>query len=138
MASDVRLSTAARNAIADALVAQLGASCLIDIYSGTKPAGPGTAITSQVKLATLTGNATFAPASSGGVATANTITDGTGSAGAAGGTTATWFRASNSGGTAVMDGTVGLTGCDCNINNTNIATGQTVHATSMTITAPNA
>lgn len=138
MASDIRLSTNARNAVADALVAQIGANALIDIYSGTKPAGPNTAVTSQVKLATVTGASTFAPASVAGVATANAIANGTGTVGASTGTVATWFRANSSGGAPAVDGTVGLTGCDMNINNTSIATGQTVAVSSCTITAPNA
>jgi hypothetical protein len=50
----IKISTAARNAMADALVDLLDAGAgagKIRIYDGTQPAGPGTAITTQVLLA---------------------------------------------------------------------------------------
>jgi hypothetical protein len=138
MASALKYSAVLKNAQMDAITTKVGASCLIDIYSGTQATNPDTAIGAQVKLATLTGNATFAPASSGGVLTLNSISSGTGTAGAGAGTTATWFRMSNTTGpTAHVDGTVGISGCDLNINNTSIATGQTVSATSWTFTNAN-
>lgn len=138
MSSNVKLSTLARNALLDAITTKLGSACLIDIYSGTQPAGPDTAVTSQVKLATLTGGTPFAPGASGGVLTAGAVANGTGSVGASTGTVATWFRCSTSGGTPELDGTVAAAGADMNINNTSIATGQTVSISSFTITAPNA
>lgn len=134
MALNLRYSAALKNAQQNAITTAVGASCLIDIMSGTQPANPDTAVTSQVILATLTGNATFAPAAAGGVLTLNSITGGTGTAGAGAGTTATWFRLKTSGATAHIDGTVGISGADLNLNNTSIATGQAVSVTSWTIT----
>jgi len=129
MSSNLKYSVSLKNAQQDAITTKLGASCLIDIMSGAQPAGPDTALSGQTVLATLTGNATFAPAAAGGVVTLNAITNGTGTAGAGAGTVATWFRMKTSGAVAHIDGTVGISGCDLNLNNTNIATGQTVSVT---------
>lgn len=137
MASNLKYSASLKNAQQDAITTKLGASALLNIYSGSQPASPDTAIGAQVLLATLTCNATFAPAASGGVLTLNAIANGTGTAGAGGGTTATWYRLTTSGGTAHIDGTVGISGADLNLNNTNIATGQTVSVTSSTYTNAN-
>lgn len=125
-------SSTLRNAQLDAITTAAGASAVLDIYNGTRPATGGTATTS---LATLTCNATFAPASSGGVLTLNAITADS-SANATG--TATWFRIKTSGGTFVMDGDVGTSGSDLNLNSTSITSGGTVSITSFTITCGNA
>ena len=138
MAFNLKYSAALKNGQQDAITTKAGASCLIDIYSGSQPANPDTAVTAQVKLATLTGNATFAAAAATGVLTLNAIGNGTGTAGAGAGTVATWFRLSNATGpVAHIDGTVGISTSDLNINNTNIATGQTVSVTSWTFTNGN-
>jgi hypothetical protein len=116
----------------DAFTTRSGASALCRMYSGTQPAKNGTVTT---LLVTLTFNATYAPAASGGVLTLNAITSGT--AVATG--TATWFREVKSDGTTfVMDGTVGTSGADINLNSTSIVSGGTVAISSFTITAPNA
>ena len=138
MALNLKYSATLKNAQQDAITTTLGTTAKLLIYSGTQPAGPDTAISSQVLLATLTCNATFAPAASGGVLTLNAITSGTGTAGASTGTTATWFRLTTTGGTVGhIDGTVGITTSDLNLNNTSIATGQTVAVTAFTITNAN-
>ncbi|MGO4304181.1 hypothetical protein [Cupriavidus sp. RAF12] len=137
MASNLKYSASLKNAQQDAITTKLGASAVLNIYSGSQPASPDTAIGAQVLLASLTCNATFAPAASGGVLTLNSIANGTGTAGAGAGTVATWYRLTTSGGTAHIDGTVGISGADLNLNNTNIATGQTVSVTSSTYTNAN-
>lgn len=137
MANNVKYSAVLKNAQQNAITTTLGASALLLIYSGTQATNPDTAVGAQVLLATLTCNATFAPAASGGVLTLNAITSGIGTAGAGGGTTATWFRLETSGGTPHIDGTVGIAGCDLNLNNTSIATGQTVSVSSFTDTNAN-
>jgi hypothetical protein len=115
MASNLKYSASLKNAQQDAITTKLGASALINIYNGTQPASPDTAVSSQTLLATLTCNATFAPAASNGVLTLNSITSGTGTAGAGAGTAATWFRITTSGGTAHVDGTCGVgSGYDMN------------------------
>jgi hypothetical protein len=137
MASNLKYSASLKNAQQDAITTKCGASCLINIYAGSQPASPDTAISSQTLLATLTGNATFAPASSAGVLTLNSITNGTGLAAAGAGTAATFFRITTSGGTAHIDGTVGTSGADLNLNNVSIAQNQTVSVTSWTFTNAN-
>lgn len=125
-------STTLRNAMLDEITAAVGASGLLRIYDGTRPATGGAATT---LLAELTCNATFAPAASGGVLTLNAITQDS-SANATG--TATWFRITTSGGTAVIDGSVGTSGSDLNLTTTAIVSGQPVSVTSFTITEGNA
>ena len=122
-----------RNAQLDAITTRAGASALLRFYDGSRPATGGTATT---KLAELTCNATFAPAASGGVLTLNAITADS-SADATG--TATWFRIVKSDGTTfVMDGNVGTSGSDLNMNSTSFTVGGSVATTSFTITVGNA
>lgn len=133
MPSNIKISAAARNAMGDSLITALGSSPLVLIYDGTQPAGPGTAIGSQVLLAELTCSATPAPATSGGVITFNSITQDS-SANATG--TASWYRLATSGGTGVVDGTVGTSGSDLNLTTTSIVLGGPVSITSFTYTMP--
>lgn len=122
-----------RNAWVDAITTRAGASAKLRIYSGSRPATGGTATT---LLAELTCNATFAPAGSGGVLTLNAIAPDT-SADATG--TASWFRIVQSNGTTfVLDGSVGTSGADLNLNSTAIAAGAQVSISSFTVTAPHA
>jgi hypothetical protein len=126
-------STTLRNAQADAITTAVGASGLLNIYDGTRPASGGTATT---LLAQLTLNSTFAPAASGGVLTLNAVTADT-SANATG--TATWFRITTSGATFVMDGSVGEGSGDLSLDETSIVAGGTVSiSTPRTITIGNA
>jgi hypothetical protein len=125
-------SVAARNAMLDEITASVGASGLLRIYDGSRPATGGAATT---LLAELTCNATFAPAAASGVLTLNAITSDS-SANATG--TATWFRIVTSGGTHVIDGNVGTSGSDLNLNTVSIVSGATVAVTSFTITGGNA
>lgn len=126
-------SASVRNAMLDAIATFAGGSCLLRFYNGTQPATGGTATT---LLAELTCNATFAPSASGGVLTLNSITSDT-SADATG--TATWFRIVKSGGsTHVVDGTVGTSGADLNMNTVSFVAGATIAVSSFTITAGNA
>lgn len=122
-----------RNNMLDAITTRAGASALLRIYDGTRPATGGTATT---LLAELTCNATFAPGASSGVLTLNAITQDS-SANATG--TATWFRIVQSGGsTHVLDGSVGTSGADLNLNSVSIVATGAVSISSFTITAPNA
>ena len=131
MANNLKISTTATNAQADAL-SDLLDNGYLRIYDGSQPANANTAITSQVLLAELRFNATAAPAASGGVLTMNSITQDS-SANNTG--TATWFRALKSdGSTVVFDGSVGTSGSDLNIGSTSITLGASVAVTSMTFT----
>ena len=125
-------STTLRNARMDAINTAAGASALLRIYNGTRPATGGTATT---LLAELTCGATFASASSSGVLTLNSITQDS-SANNAG--TASWFRVVKSDGTTqVIDGNVGTSGSDLNLTTTTIAALQPVSVTSFVITEGN-
>lgn len=125
-------STTVRNARGDAITTAAGASALLQFYSATRPA-TGAAITSQTKLAQLTCNATFAPASSGGVLTLNAIT----SAAALATGTVTWCRLTSSGGTFVADFSCGTSGTEVIVPSTSFVSGVTVAVTSATITEGN-
>ena len=125
-------STTVRNAMLDAITSAIGASGLLRIYDGTRPASGGAATT---KLAELALSATSAPGASGGVLTFNAITQDA-SADATG--TATWFRVVTSGGTFVIDGNVGTSGSDLNLTTTSIVATQPVSVTSFVITEANA
>ncbi len=101
-------TTAVRNARADVITAQLPATGSLRIYDGTPPASANAALSSNTLLANLPLNATFAAAASGGVLTANAITNDS-SADATG--TATFFRLIKTDGTTVVaQGTVGTSG----------------------------
>lgn len=122
-----------RNNQLDEITARAGASALLRIYDGSRPATGGTATT---LLAELTCNATFAPGAAAGVLTLNAIASDS-SANATG--TATWFRIVQSdGSTHVLDGNVGTSGSDLNLNSVSITSGGSVAISSFTITAGNA
>lgn len=130
MALNPKFSNAAVNAKVDAQAALLN-SGFLDLYDGSQPATADTAIGAQVKLARLTfGNPAFGAAVAG-VATANAITQDS-SADATG--TASWFRALTSGGAAVMDGTVGTSGANLNVNSVAISAGAAVQVSAFTMT----
>jgi hypothetical protein len=124
-------STAVRNAMLDAITSAIGSSGLLRIYDGSRPATGGTATTLLAELA-LT--ATAAPGAASGVLTFSAITQDS-SANATG--TATWFRVTTSGGTAVIDGSVGTSGSDLNLTTTSIVATQPVSVSSFVITEGN-
>lgn len=122
-----------RNNRLDQITSRAGASALLRIYDGSRPATGGAATT---LLAELTCNATFAPAAAAGVLTLNSITQDS-SANATG--TATWARIVQSDGTThVLDCSVGTSGADINLNTTSIVAAAAVSVTSATITEANA
>jgi hypothetical protein len=130
----LRYNVLMRDAKLNAITTFAGTSALLRIYDGSQPATGGSATT---LLAELTCNASqFAGASSSAVLTLSAITSDS-SANATG--TATWFRIVKSDGTThVMDGTVGTSGADLNLNTVSIVSGATVAVSSFTITAGNA
>jgi hypothetical protein len=129
-------AAAAVNAVVDLLDGGAGAG-YIEVRTGAQPASVGTAASGTL-LATLTlsdpafGNATSAnPA----VATADTVTsdtnvDATGTAG--------WFRAYDSAGTAIIDGSVTATGGggDMTFDTVSFVAGGTAALTSWTVSLP--
>jgi hypothetical protein len=132
MANAPKQTNLAVNTAADAACALLNSGYL-RIYDGSQPATADTAISTQNLLAELRFNATAFGSSVAGVATANAITSGT--AGATG--TAAWFRAFKSDGTtAVLDGSVGTSGCDLNLGSVAIQSGGVVSVSAFTYTLP--
>lgn len=125
-----------RNNMLNQITTQAGASALLRIYSGSRPATGGATTT---LLAQLTCNATFAPGASSGVLTLNAISPAT-SAAATG--TATWFRiVQSNGSTHVFDGSVSTVSAgtgDLQLDDVNIVLGGTVAISTATITAGNA
>lgn len=131
------LTSAAADAMSSALNTYVnsGGAGKIIIYDATGgvPANAGTAIGSQVVLATFTlNNPAFT--SSGGVLTLAGVPK-TVAASASG--TASFFRILlNNGTTVVLQGTVGTSGQQLNLNTTTITSGVNVTITSGTVTMP--
>lgn len=128
-------STTLRTAQMDAVTTAVGNAGLLRIYSGSRPATVGTALSGNTLLAELTCATPFAAGASSGVLTFGTITQDS-SADATG--TAVFFRLFKSDGTtAVADGSVGTSGSDLNLNTTAIVAGGPVTVTSAVWTAGN-
>ena len=133
MASNLKYSNGTRDAQQQGLITYAGTGALIKIYSGTQPANANTAISSQTLLASLPVSGSFGTDSNGTI-TLSAVTAAT--AVATG--TASFFRIFKSDGTTVvMDGSVGTSAADMILDNTSIATGQTVSITSGTIIRAN-
>lgn len=124
-------SAALRNSRLDAIVTAIGTSGKVRIYDGTRPATGGTATT---LLAELPLSATAGTVASQ-VLTFNAITSDS-AADATG--TATWFRVLTSANAAVIDGNVGTSGSDLNLNTTSLVLNGSVAISSFTITEANA
>lgn len=135
MAHNIVYSISLNQARLAANVTAIGNAGLLKIYDGSQPASPDVAIGAQVLLSTHTCGSPFGPASTAAhpsVLTASAI----GSATAAATSTASWFRITTSGGTAVIDGTAGVGATfDLNLNSTSITSGQNVAINSLTITS---
>lgn len=127
-------TAALKNNRLDEMTTAIGASGFLRIYDGVEPADADTALSGNTLLAELPLSATYAPAASGGVLTASAITDDS-SADATG--TASFYRLVTSAGAAVMQGTVGTSGQELNLNTLSIAIGAVVSVTSHVTTAGN-
>ena len=133
MASNLKYSNGTRDAQQQGLITYAGTGCKISLYNGTQPANANTAISTQTLLVTLTIAGSFGTDSNGTI-TLSSVTNGTAVATGTG----QFFRIFKSDNTTVvMDGSVGTSGCDMNLNNTSIATGQVVSITSGTIIRAN-
>lgn len=133
----IQLSVTARNDRLDAFEATVGASAILEIFSGAPPADCA-APDSGTVLATVNLPADWmAAAASGQKAKSGTWEDA--SADASG--TAGHFRIKDSGGTVChMQGTITATGGggDMEVDNTIFAPGQTFTVTAFTLTEANA
>ena len=131
----LQLSVSVRNARLDAIESTIGTSPILKIRTGAAPANCAAADTGTV-LATMTLPSDWAAAaSSGAKALSGTWQDS--SADATG--TAAHFRIYDSGGTTChIQGTVGTSGADLNLDSTSITSGQSVTITSFSLTDGNA
>lgn len=130
----IKYAVTLKNARLDEITAAISTSGLLRIYSGTRPTNPDTALSGNTLLAELALSATFAAGASSGVLTASSITadssaDNTG--------TASFFTLATSGGTRKVDGDVGTSGSDLNLNTVSIVSGAQVSVSSLTITSGN-
>jgi len=139
MALTFQISNAAAQAMLTALGNQIdaGTQAVINIYSGTQPVDVETAASGTL-LAELLCNATafsgISDTNPGARATFAAITPDS-SANNSG--TAGYFRIfTQTGGTAVCQGSVGTSGADLNLNTTSITAGSQVSITSATIDQP--
>lgn len=134
MASNLKYSNGTRDAQQTGLITYAGSGSIIRLYDGTQPANANTAISTQTLLVSLTVSGSFGTDSNGTI-TLGSVTSGT----AVASSTATFFRIVKSDGTTVvMDGSVGTSGADMNLNSTTISSGQLVAITAGTIIRGNA
>ncbi len=131
----ISIRTVSRSAQLDVLTTAIGNAALLRIYDGTPPASANASLSSNNLLAECTCGSPFAGAASSGVLTANAITSDS-SANATG--TASFYRVYDSGGTnCILQGSVGTSGADLNMNTVSIVTGGPVAITSWALTAGN-
>lgn len=128
MALADHLSAASRNLALNAALDVLN-SGFFAIYSGTQPANADTALSGNTLLAEPTFGATAFAAASAGSKTANAITQDSNAA--ATGTASFYRQYKSDGTTAVLDGSVGTSGCNLNLNTTAIQIHAAVQITSL-------
>ena len=134
----VQLRDTIRNARLDAIETTGGTSCSLEVLTGAQPANCSTADGGSV-LVTINLPADWMNAASGGVKTKL----GTWSASASGTGTGGHFRVYNSQATrnettCIMQGSVGQGSGDLSLDNTSIASGQTVTVNTFQLTDANA
>lgn len=131
-------TTALRNTRLTAIATALNAAATagkIRVYDGTPPASVNDALSGNTQLAELPLSDPSELTITGGVFTLDAITQDA-SADASG--TASFFRGLDGDNNPVIQGTVGTSGADMNLNSVNITVGGTVSCTSAVITAGNA
>lgn len=127
----LQFSTTLRNAILDQIETTISTAPTLEIRSGSPPSNCGSA-DSGTLLASITLPSDWMAAASNGEKEKNGTWEDT-SADASG--TAGHFRIKQ-GATCHMQGTVGTSGADLNLDNTSIAAGQKITITTFTLTAP--
>jgi len=126
------VAAASAQAMGVALATDIGASAVIEIRSGTKPATPETAASGTL-LVSITISGSFTSTTNGTLTAADPAAASPAASGTAG-----YFRLKKSGGTAVLDGTVTATGGggDMTLGSTSINTGVPVDLGVPTINVP--
>lgn len=136
----MKINDALANSYATAYAAALDADAAagyMEFYTGTQPAGPNTAVTSQTKLGTVTFSVTAGSVAGRvftfGAVTQDSAADATG--------TATWARAYDGAGVAVSDHSAGNAGSGPGgadpgivLNTADIVAGGPIQVTSGTVT----
>ena len=131
----LQLSTGVRNARLDAIESTMGTSVLLQIWTGSAPANCAAADTGTKLVEITCPSDWLANASSGSKAKSGTWSNTAVATGTAG-----YFRVKDSAGTTChVQGTVTATGGggDMTLDNTSIASGQTVTVNSFTLTDGN-
>lgn len=133
----LQYSVAVRNAQLDAVETAIGTSAVLKIRTGSAPADCATADSGTVLATFNLPSDWMAAASSGSKAKSGTWQD---SSADATGTAAHWRLYASDGTTVHAQGTVTATGGggDLTLDNTSIASGQSVTISSFTLTAGNA
>ena len=132
MANNPHFNVTLRNTILDAITTHVSTSAVFVIFAGNQPADVSSATTAaNTVVASLAFPSTNAfGAAAAGVLTANTITSDSSAAGG----TAVWFSIKKNTGARVIDGSVGTSSADLNLNSTTITTGATVAISAFTVT----
>lgn len=129
----LQYSVAVNNARLDAVESTAGATALLRIYTGSAPANCAAAATGTL-LATITLPSDWMAAAS----SASKVKAGTWSVAASAAGTAGYFRILDNAGTNThVQGTCGTSGTDMILDNTSIASGQTVTVNTFTLNAAN-
>lgn len=128
----VRLAVATANNLADAIDTLCGTAATLKVYTGAQPA-TGDTTASGTLLATFTLSNPAFGAASGGVITLSGTPK---TVAASNSGTAGYFRIETSGAAKILDGSVGTSGNQLNLNTTSITSGVNVTITSGTITLP--
>ena len=124
------VAAASTQAMGVALATDIGASATIEIRTGTKPATPETTASGTL-LATVAISGSFTSATNGTLTAADPSSVSVVATGTAG-----HFRLKKSGGTAVLDGTVGTSGADMNLSSVSLVSGGTVDLGVPTLNVP--
>lgn len=130
----IQLSVAARNARLDTFESTAGASAKLQIRSGAQPANCAAAASGTLLCEIALPADWMANAASGSKAKSGTWSG----TGAAAGTAGHFRVVDNAGTTCHMQGSVGTSGTDMTLDNTNIASGQTVTVNTFTVSDGNA
>ncbi len=129
MSSNIHMNATVRNAMLDSINAIIGSGGKLKIYSGTQPATTA-ASEAGTLLASLALSSTPLAAASAGAASFNTITD---DASADNTGTATHFSVTKSDDTRVIEGSVGTSGADLNMNTVSFVAGADIAVTSFAL-----
>lgn len=130
-ASAAAMDTAATAAVDDSFAASLGTNAVVEIRTGTKPATPETTASGTLLASITIASWTAGSPGAGQVTGANPAAVTIGASG-----TAAHFRIKTSGGTAVIDGTVGTSSADLILDNVALVSGGSLDLGAPVLTIP--